>query len=73
MPAKVAQKTFQQKRSVESKKPVARKRVQTVQSSTGDFIRENARLLITIVSAIAMGIALFVGYQAVTASAVFQS
>lgn len=54
-------------------KPVARKRVQAAPSASGRFFRENARLLLTVLAAVIIGVALFLSYRAATASQVFQT
>lgn len=74
MAGKTATKSTAVNRRTAPKKPVARKRVQgPAPFSTGRFLRENARLLLTVFSAVILGIALFVGYRAATASQVFQT
>lgn len=74
MAVKTATKSTAARSRTASKKPVARKRVQSApQFSTSRFVRENARLLLTVFSAVVLGIALFAGYRAATASAFFQT
>lgn len=74
MAVKTGQKTTPAKRrATAAKKPVARKRVQSAPSSTGRFVRENARLLLTLFLAVVVGISLFAGYRAATASEFFKT
>ena len=73
MATKTTRTTNQPKKGKTTKKPVARRRVQSAPSDPGRFFRENGRLLFSVFSAIALGVLLFVGYQAATASSVFQT
>jgi cell division protein FtsQ len=58
-----------------AKKPVARRRVQTSAQPTGagKFFLENARTILTVAAAVLLGVLLFAGYRAATASEVFQT
>lgn len=74
MAVRTAQKSASTKRgAAAAKKPVARRRVQNAPSASARFLRENAGLLLTLFLAIMVGIALFVGYQAATASDFFKT
>ncbi|HYP50905.1 MAG TPA: FtsQ-type POTRA domain-containing protein [Pyrinomonadaceae bacterium] len=74
MAVKTATKSTAAGKRTASKKPVARKRVQTpAPFSTGRFLRETARVLLTVFAAAVLGVALFAGYRAATASEVFQT
>jgi cell division septal protein FtsQ len=73
MAATAGQKSTSAKRGAGSKKPVARKRVQAAPSASGRFFRENARLLLTLFAAVIIGVVMFAGYRAATASEVFQT
>ncbi|MDQ4121168.1 MAG: FtsQ-type POTRA domain-containing protein [Acidobacteriota bacterium] len=74
MATKTATKSTAATKRTASKKPVARKRVQApAPFSTGRFLRENARVLLTVFSAVILGVTLFIGYRAATASEFFQT
>jgi hypothetical protein len=55
-----------------TKKPIARTRVQNPSSDGARFLREHAGWLVLIVSAVVVGVTLFFGYRAVSASSIFQ-
>jgi cell division septal protein FtsQ len=74
MAVKTAAKTSSAAKSrTSADKSGGRKRVQAAPSSTGRFFRENARLLLTLFAAVIIGVVLFAGYRAATASEVFQT
>ncbi|MBC7798187.1 MAG: FtsQ-type POTRA domain-containing protein [Pyrinomonadaceae bacterium] len=74
MPAKVKQNKVLPKRGVSQRKPMARqaKTARKSPSVAANLLRNNAHWLFVIALAVGLGFLLFVGYQAVAASSVFE-